>query len=205
MKEMLSWVRKEWTASDAKALGLYIALLLLQFRVRYSTDIPLLCTDERLLETRLKPYLAIFLKDEELTEAVKAGTVFFKAFVEHTSFPDYEADLDTIELDCYPMLKEAYLSHVKRAEVAVKISDCDAGTLIERFLDDVASGRFSKGKTTSAGSSILLMPFSELMELYGLSEENVRIFLRILRDSGILFLDIIPAPVRDRELRERLL
>ncbi|RZN37911.1 MAG: hypothetical protein EFT35_05480 [Methanophagales archaeon ANME-1-THS] len=205
MKKMLPWIRKEWTARESNALGLYIALLLLQFRVRYSTDIPLLSTDDRVLEARLRPYLAIFLKDEELAEAVETGRVFFKAFVEHTSLPDYAAALDAIELDCYPMLREAYLRHVKRADIGSKIADYDARTLIERFLDDLDSNRFSKGKMTSAGSSILLMPFSELMDLYHLSEEQVRVFLRILRDSGIMFLDIIPAPVHDRELRERLL
>lgn len=195
---MVSWVRKEWIATDARAIGLYITVLLLQFRVRYSTDIPVLCTDEQLLEARLKPYLSLFLHDEELAEAVEAGKVFFKALVENTPVPEYSATLDIIERDYYPELREAYLRHLKRAG-AVKIADYDVGTLIGRFLTDVAANRFSRGKTTSAGSSILLMPFTELMALYGLSEEHVREFLRILRDSGIMFLDIIPAPVLEHE------
>jgi hypothetical protein len=205
MNKTLSWVGEEWTASDAKALGLYIALLQLRFRVRYSTDIPLLCTDEELMEARLKPYLSIFLKEEELAEAVESGKKFLKAFVEHTPFPDFEVALDTIELDCYPVLREAYLRHVNRAEIEVKISDYDARALIKRFLDDVASNRFSKGKITSAGSSILLTPFSELMVLYGLPEEDVHRFLNTLRRSGIMFLDIVPAPILEREFIESLL
>ena len=205
MTETLSWLRKEWVASDAKALGVYIALLILRFRVRYATDIPLLCSDEELMAARLKPYLSLFLQDEELTEATEAGKVFLKAFVEHTPFPEYEEALDTIEMDFYnPMLKEAYLRHVNRKELAVKIAGSDAGSLIRRFLGDVASNRFSKGKITSAGSSILLTPFSELMELYGLSEEDVRRFLNILRLSGIMFLDIIPAPVLENEFIDSL-
>jgi len=204
MRENLSWFGKEWIAREAKALGVYITILIVRFRVRYATDIPLLCRDEGLMEARLKPYLSLFLHDEELTEAVEAGKVFLKAFVGHTSFPEYEATLDTLELDCYPILREAYLRYVKRKELAVKIADFDAGSLIRRFLGDIASNRFSKGKITIAGSSILLTPFSELMELYSLSEEDVRRFLKILRLSGIMFLDIIPAPVLEYEFLESL-
>ncbi len=39
----------------------------------YSTDIPVLCREERLLEARLKPYLSIFMKDEKLIKAIDAG------------------------------------------------------------------------------------------------------------------------------------
>jgi len=204
MSEKVSWFGKEWVASDARALGVYITLLIVQFRVRYATDLPLLCRDEDLMEARLKPYLALFLHDEELAEAIEAGKGFFKAFVEHTPSTEYEAALDTLEVDCYPTLKAAYLRYVNRKGLAVKIADYDAGSLIRRFLGDVASNRFSKGKITSAGSSILLTPFSELMDLYGLSEEDVRGFLNILRLSGIMFLDIIPAPVLENEFIDSL-
>ncbi len=61
MKGTLSWFGKEWIDNDAKALGVYIALLILRFRVRYGTDIPVLCREEGLMEARLRPYLSIFL------------------------------------------------------------------------------------------------------------------------------------------------
>jgi hypothetical protein len=60
----VSWFEKEWIENDAKALGVYIALLILQFRVRYRTDIHLLCGDDSLMELRLNSYLALFLNDE---------------------------------------------------------------------------------------------------------------------------------------------
>lgn len=70
-EETESWFGKEWIDEDAKALGVYVALLILQFRVRYSTDTPFLCREEGLMESRLKPYLALLLHDEEeLSEAV---------------------------------------------------------------------------------------------------------------------------------------
>lgn len=205
MKESLSWFGTEWIDNDAKALGVYITLLILRFRVRFATDIFVLCREEGLMEARLKPYLSIFLKDEKLREAIDAGKEFLKALVKHASFYEYEEALDTIETDFYEILKEAYLRHVNREEIAGKISDYDATPLIRRFLSDVASNRFSKGKIASTGSSILLTPFSELMELYGLSEEDVRRFMEILRISGIMFLDIIPAPVLEKEFIESLL
>ena len=66
------------------------------------------------------------------------------------------------------------------------------------------SNRFSKGKITHAGSSILMTPFSELLEFYGLSEDDVRRFMKILRMSGIMFFDIVPAPVVEEEFIESL-
>jgi len=205
MKETLPWFGTEWIDNDAKALGVYITLLILRFRVRFATDIPVLCREEGLMEARLKPYLSIFLKDEKLIEAIATGKEFLNALVKHASFYEYEEALDTIETDFYAILKEAYLRHVNRAEIVGRISEYDATPLIRRFLSDVSSNRFSIGKITSASSSILLTPFSELMELYGLSEGDVRRFMEILRISGIMFLDIIPAPVLEKEFIESLL
>ena len=75
--------------NDAKALGVYITLLIVQFRVRYSTDIPVLYREGGLLESRLKPYLPILLQDEkQMEEAVDAGEEFLKAFVAYSSLPE---------------------------------------------------------------------------------------------------------------------
>jgi ribosomal protein S17E len=201
--EEKTWFRKEWIGSNAKALGVYMALLLVRFRVRLRTDIPNLYSDEGIIEQRLEPYLSIFLrdKDKKLIEAIDAGKEFFKALVEHTSYNEYEDVLDRIERDFYEIFKEAYLEYVNinRKEIAGKIAGYDATALTRTFLSDVSANRFSKGKITHAGSSILLTPFGELMEFYGLSEEDVRRFMEILRTSGIMFFDIIPAPVVEKE------
>ena len=203
--ETESWFGKEWIDKDAKALGVYVALLILRFRVRYRTDIPFLCRDDSLMESRLKPYLALLLNDEEeLKEAVDTGKGFLKVLVEHTSLPEYEEALDSIELDFYGMFKEAYLRHINREAMAVKIADYDAPPFIKTFLSDVASNRFPRGKITTAGSSILLTPFGDFIDFYGLSEEDVRRFLEILRESGIMFLDIVPAPVLEQDFIESL-
>ncbi|MHC1611050.1 MAG: hypothetical protein ACXQTW_05585 [Candidatus Methanospirareceae archaeon] len=201
-----AWFGKEWVENDAKALGVYVALLILRFRVRYSTDIPILCREEHLMESRLKPYLALLLHDEgdELREAVETGKKFLKALAAHTSLTEYEEVLDRIELDFYGIFKEAYLRHVNRGAMAVKIADSDASSFIKRFLSDVASNRFSRGKVTTAGSSILLTPFGDLLDFYGLSEDDVRRFLGLLRESGIMFLDILPAPVLEQDFIESL-
>jgi hypothetical protein len=91
---------------------------MLQFRVRYSTDIPVLYREVGLRESRLKPYLSIFLQDEkQMEEAVDAGKGFLKAFVTHSSLPEYEEVLDSIELDFYETFKEAYVRHVNRSEM----------------------------------------------------------------------------------------
>lgn len=204
-EETESWFGKEWIDEDAKALGVYVALLILQFRVRYSTDTPFLCREEGLMESRLKPYLALLLHDEEeLSEAVDTGKVFLKALVAHTSLPEYVEVLDSVELDFYGMFKEAYLRHINREAMAVKIADSDAAPFIKTFLSDVASNRFSRGKITTAGSSILLTPFGDFIEFYGLSGDDVRRFLEILRESGIMFLDIVSAPVLEQDFIESL-
>jgi len=205
-EETVSWFGKEWIDKDAKALGVYVALLILRFRVRYRTDIPVLCSEDSLMESRLKPYLALLLNnEEELREAVDTGKEFLKALVAHTSLPEYEEALDSIELDFYERFKEAYLRHVNREAMAVKLADYDAPPFIKTFLSDVASNRFSKGKITSAGSSILLTPFGDLIEFYSLSEDDARKFLKLLRESGIMFLDIVPAPVLEPEFIESLI
>jgi len=201
------WERfgEEWIDNDAKALGVYVALLILQFRVRYRTDIPVLCREEGLMESRLKPYLALFLNDEEeLREAVDTGKGFLKALVARTTLEEYEETLDSIERDFYERFREVYLRHMNREEMAVKIADSYAAPFIKTFLSDVASNRFSRGKITTAGSSILLTPFGDLIDFYGLSEEDVRKFLEILRESGIMFLDIVPAPVLEQDFIESL-
>ncbi|HID19691.1 MAG TPA: hypothetical protein EYP28_01950 [Methanophagales archaeon] len=200
MKETLPWFRKEWIDTDAKVLGVYMALLLVRFRVRLRTDIPSLYSDEGIIEQRLEPYLSIFLRDKnkKLIEAIDAGKEFFRALVEHTSYNEYESVLDRIETDFYETFKVAYLGHVQREEIAGKIADYEVNTLTRTFLSDVSANRFSKGKITHAGSSILLTPFSELLEFYCLSAKDVRRFMEILRMSGIMFFDIVPAPVLEK-------
>lgn len=207
----LSWFGEERIDTDASALGVYVTLLIVQFRVRYSTDIPVLCREVGALESRLKPYLSLFLHDkEELSESIEAGRTFLNAFVAHTSLPEYEEALNSIELDFYERFKEVYLRHVNRDEMAVKLAESDADAdaaapMIKRFLSDVVSNKFSKGKITTAGSTILLTPFGELLAFYGLSQEETRRFFEILKRAGIMFLDIIPAPVLEEEFMRSLL
>ena len=210
------WFRKEWIDTNAKALGVYVTLLLVRFRVRLRTDIPALYSEEGKIEGRLKPYLSIFLrgKDKKLidTAAIDAGKEFFMRLVDHTAYQDYEDVLDCIETDFYETFKEAYLGYVNAnvnvnvtgKEFTEKISGHDTAALIRTFLRDVSANRFSKGNVTPAGSSILLTPFGELMEFYGLSEEDVQRFLEILRMIGIMFFDVVPAPVLEREFVDGL-
>ncbi|NQE06584.1 hypothetical protein C5S32_12010 [ANME-1 cluster archaeon GoMg1] len=210
------WFRKEWIDTNAKALGVYVTLLLVRFRVRLRTDIPALYSEEGKIEGRLKPYLSIFLrgKDKKLidTAAIDAGKEFFMRLVDHTAYQEYEGVLDCIETDFYETFKEAYLGYVNAnvnvnvtgKEFTEKISGHDTAALIRTFLRDVSANRFSKGKVTPAGSSILLTPFGELMEFYGLSEEDVQRFLEILRMIGIMFFDVVPAPVLEREFVDGL-
>ena len=71
-EEAIPWFGKEFVESDAKALGTYIAALVLRFRVRYRTDMSVLSTDMELWETRIKPYVALLLHDQaELPLMVK--------------------------------------------------------------------------------------------------------------------------------------
>jgi len=212
------WFRKEWIDSNAKALGVYVALLLVRFRVRLRTDIPALYSEEGKIEGRLKPYLSIFLRDKDKklidAAAIDVGKEFFMRLVDHTAYQDYEDVLDCIETDFYETFKEAYLGYVNanvNANVTVtgneftgEILGHDTAALIRTFLRDVSANRFSKGKVTPAGSSILLTPFGELMEFYGLSEEDVQRFLEILRMIGIMFFDVVPAPVLEREFVDGL-
>lgn len=204
----LSWFGAERIDTDARTLGVYVTLLIVQFRVRYSTDIPVLYREVGALESRLKPYLSIFLNDKEneLDEAVAAGRAFLNAFVLHTESADYEEVLDSIELDYYETFRDVYLRHVNRNELTVKLAaESDALLLTKRFLGDVVSNKFSKGKITTAGSTILLMPFGELLAFYGLSQEETRRFFEILKRAGIMFLDILPAPVLDQAFINGLL
>lgn len=211
------WFRKEWIDTNAKALGVYVTLLLVRFRVRLRTDIPALYSEEGKIEGRLRPYLSIFLRDKDKklidTAAIDAGKEFFMRLVDHTAYQDYEDVLDCIETDFYETFKEAYQGYVNAnvnatvtgKEFTGKISPGhDTAALIRTFLRDVSANRFSKGKVTPAGSSILLTPFSELMEFYGLSEEDVQRFLKTLRRTGIMFFDVVPAPVLEEEFVDGL-
>ena len=203
-EEAVSWFKKDWMATDASTLGIYVTLLILRFRVRYRTDVPRLSREEGLLETRLKPYLALFLQDKQelLKEAIAPGRAFITALSDNTSFSDFEEALDDIEMDFYENFKDAYLRHANRNAMTGTIADHDTSALIKTFLSDVASNRFSKGKVTSAGSCILLTPASELLDFYGLSQDDKGRFMELLRQSGIMFMDIVPAPVLEDEFRE---
>jgi hypothetical protein len=203
-EETEPWFASEWLESDAKALGVYLTLLIIRFRVRYSTDIPLLVREESLLKVRLSPYLALFLNDEQQAEGVKTAKEFIKAFVECTEFSDYEQVLDAIELDFYDRFKEVYLRHVNREALTGTIGQRDTLPFLRSFLDDVAANRFARGRMTGAGSCILLTPVSDLLAFYQLSEDEVREFMKLLRLTGIMFLDIVPAPVLEEDFLESL-
>lgn len=204
-EEPVSWFGQERIDTDAKALGVYLTTLIVRFRVRYRTDIPLLRSDEFLFRARLKPYLALFLHEAaEQKEALAAGEEFLNALCKNTSFSDFDEALDDIERYFYGTFKAAYIRHVNRAAMTGHIADYDAPVLIKTFLRDVSANRFSKGKVTSTGSCIVLTPFGELTEFYGLSQDDANLFLEILRESCVMFLDIVPAPVLEEEFIERL-
>jgi len=142
MTETLSWLRKDWVDTGAKALGVYITLLLVRFRVRLRTDIPVLYGVQGKIEERLKPYLSVFLSDNsnKLSDAIYVAKEFFNALFVHTAYDDYESVLDRIETD-----------------------------------------------------------------FYALSEEDVHRFMDILRASGIMFLDIVPAPALEEDFIQHFL
>jgi hypothetical protein len=204
-EETVPWFGQEFVESDAKALGTYIAALVLRFRVRYRTDMSVLSTDMELWETRIKPYVALLLHDQaELREAVAAGKQFLKAFVQQTSVEEYDAVIDDLELAYYETFKAAYLRHVNRSAITGIIAGSSAPVQVSRFIRDVATNRFSKGRTTMIGSTILVSPVAELIQRYNFSHEDATRFLEILRNAGIMFLDIVPAPVLEAEFVESL-
>jgi hypothetical protein len=205
-EEPVSWFGQERIDTDAKALGVYLTALIVRFRVRYRTDVPMLRSDEFLFGARLKPFLTLFLKneDEAVREALTTGQEFLNALSKNTSFSDFEEALDDIERYFYETFKAVYLRHVNRAAMKGTIADDDASTLIKTFLSDVASNKFSKGKVTRAGSCILLTPFGELIEFYGLTQAEANRFLAILRESCVMFQDIVPAPVLEAAFIESL-
>ncbi|MBN1762160.1 MAG: hypothetical protein JW878_03635 [Methanomicrobia archaeon] len=205
-EEPVSWFGQERIDTDAKALGVYLTTLIVRFRVRYRTDVPMLRSDEFLFGARLKPFLTLFLKDDEqeLKDALAAGEEFLNALCKNTSFSDFDEALDDIERYFYETFKDVYLRHVNRAAMTGTIADYDASALIKTFLKDVSVDRFSKGKTTSVGTCIVLTPFGDLTEFYGLSQDEANRFLEILRESCVMFLDIVPAPVLEQEFIESL-
>jgi hypothetical protein len=211
-EEPVSWFGQERIDTDAKALGVYLTALIVRFRVRYRTDVPMLRSDEFLFGARLKPLLTLFLegteeqqhKEEQLKEALTTGQEFLNALSKNTSFSDFAEALDDIERYSYDTFKAVYLRHVNRAAMAGNIADGDASALIKTFLNDVAANRFSKGKVTSTGSCILLTPFGDLIEFYRLTQDEANRFLVILRESCVMFLDIVPAPVLEAEFIESL-
>ena len=58
---MVSWFGEERMGTDARAPGVYITLLMLQFRVRFTTDIPVLYREVGLRESRLSGILIMSL------------------------------------------------------------------------------------------------------------------------------------------------
>ncbi|HDS45596.1 MAG TPA: hypothetical protein ENN68_05830 [Methanomicrobia archaeon] len=204
-EETVSWFGQEFVESDAKALGTYIAALVLRFQVRYRTDMSVLSTDMELWELRIKPYVALLLHDpEELRDAVAAGKRFLKVFVQQTSIEEYDTVIDDLELAHYETFKAAYLRHVNRSAITGTIAGSNASALVGRFIRDVATNRFSKGRTTMMGSTILVSPVAELIQHYNFSHEDATRFMEILRLAGIMFLDIVPAPVLEVEFVESL-
>jgi hypothetical protein len=199
-EETVPWFGQEFVESDAQALGTYIAALVLRFRVRYRTDMSVLSTDMELWETRIKPYVALLLHDPaELRDAVAAGKRFLKTFVQQTTIDEYDVVIDDLELAYYETFKAAYLRHVNRSAITGTIAGSTAPELVSRFIRDVATNLFSKGRTTIMGSSILISPVAELIQRYNFSHEDAMKFLEILRHAGIMFLDIVPAPVLEAE------
>ncbi len=204
-EETVPWFGQELVESDAKALGTYVAALVLRFRVRYRTDMSMLSTDMELWETRFKPYVALLLHDPaELQDAVAAGKQFLKTFVQQTSVEDYDTVIDDIELAYYETFKAAYLRHVNRTAITGTIAGSTAPALVSRFIRDVATNQFSKGRATMMGSAILVSPVAELFKRYNFSHEDATSFLGILRNAGIMFLDIVPAPALEAEFVESL-
>ncbi|MGC9445128.1 MAG: hypothetical protein ACP5E9_09425 [Candidatus Methanospirareceae archaeon] len=204
-KETVPWFGQELVESDAKAIGTYIAALVLRFRVRYRTDMSVLSTDMELWETRIKPYIALLLHDPaELQDALTAGKRFLKTFVQQTSIEEYDTVIDDLEFAYYESFKAAYLRHVNRSALTGTIAGSNAPTLVSTFIRDVATNRFSKGRTTMMGSTILVSPVAELIQRYNFSHEDAMSFMEILRLAGIMFLDIVPAPVLEAEFVESL-
>ena len=202
-EETVPWFGQEFMESDAKALGTYIAALVLRFRVRYRTDMSVLSTDMELWETRIKPYVALLLHDpSELQDAVAAGKRFLKSFVQQTSIEEYDTVIDDLELAYYETFKAAYLRHVNRSAISGIIAGSTAPALVSMFIRDVATNQFSKGRTTMMGSAILVSPVAEFIQRYNFSHEDAMRFLEILRRAGIMFLDIVPAPVLEAEFVE---
>ena len=204
-EETVPWFGRQFVESDAQALGTYIAALVLRFRVRYRTDMSVLSMDMELWGTRFKPYVELLIHDPaELQDAIAAGKQFLKAFVQHAALEDYDVVIDDLELAYYDTFKAAYLRHVNRSAITGTIAGSNASAMVSRFIRDVATNQFSKGRTTMMGSTILVSPVTEFIQRYDFSHEDAMQFMEILRNAGIMFLDIVPAPVLEAEFVESL-
>ena len=113
--------------TDAKALGVYLTLLIVRFRVRYQTDVPMLRSNEFLFGARLKPFLSLFLHEEqELKEALTSGKEFLNVLSKNTSFSDFDEALDDSNraLEINP---EYYWAYYTRGLIYLETGETDKG------------------------------------------------------------------------------
>jgi hypothetical protein len=205
-----SWFDEKWIDTDAKALGVYIALLYSIFiavRSKYDKDLTI---------DWVKNEIARKLAGKDSFEASKSAESFLKFLYINESFEERISNvLENIEGKYYDKFRKACYKYFKRRYIE-RLEDEDKKdlvTILERL-------RLEPANRTAIGS--MNMSFSEETEgiLYHLitgtfdfynlnpderrkQSKRMRKLFEVLSNSGILWFDeIIPAPFLEEEFLE---
>ncbi len=197
----MRWFNEELIDTDAKAFGVYLALLKARFQsgwfYKESFQIPPIIDE-------VKREISKFLTGRDMYEASKASEEFLILLHEHEAekLRQDKSILDEIEAEYYESFKGGVFKYFK----GDYIND-DIKNIIRTFLKDVRSGKM-KWYESYMGSVRLGWAINSRYTIdnywsrFRIGWEEI---IRALTTSGIVvFDDIIPAPFLEDEFIERL-
>ena len=197
----MEWFKEEWLSSDSKALGIYMALLLL---LRYSKEKS---------KQKVSEEIGKVVKGEERSEAWEVVNEFIETFdsLYHNNSEEGRKALEELEKKYYERLKKACYKYLNK-NIIEKYKKY--GKYITNVLRIIRI-RYHSRASTSCGSVfirgiITLDLVSEILtgrfydSLFREEMEYVNAVYNFLSESGIKWEGFIPAPYLEDEFLEKL-
>jgi len=199
----MHWFDKSLIDTDAKAFGVYLALLKARFSFGWwdkeSFPIPPI-VDE------VKQEISKFLAGKEMYEAFEALEKFLMLLHEHEAekLRQSRTLLDEMEIKYYNSFKKACYKFYR----AYKIINENVRDAIKQFLMDLKRDVIDKWDISRAGSvklntSIPYNPYFKI-HLFKLGNEITKVYDALTTSGIVVFNNIIPAPFLEDEFIERL-
>ncbi|MHA1593530.1 MAG: restriction endonuclease [Candidatus Baldrarchaeia archaeon] len=205
----IHWFSEDLIDTDAKALGVYLALLMVRFKGSYFTDEKM---EARNIITIIKEPLSRLLIGNEMYEAVKSAELFLKRmFSHHTTTQIYDEKgrnlLEEIEAQYYDRFKNACYKYFKRDVIGETEESLE---ITKEILREIKKGvSIERRTTTSVGTVSISETSVESYLRHRKGKELGRKYYKSLLASGIFaikhdFNIIVPAPFLEDEFIEKL-